>query len=44
MNPDEILSREALAKPHRTVIESEKTQIEILNQALKQAIIKELAS
>jgi hypothetical protein len=42
MNPYEILSREALVKPHRTIIESEKTQIEILNQVLKQAIIHEL--
>jgi integrase len=44
MNPNEILSREALSKPHRTIIVSEKTQVEILNQALKQAIIKELAN
>ena len=44
MNPNEILSREALTKPHRTMMEPEKTQIDILNQALKQTIIKELTS
>jgi len=42
MNPNEILTREALTTPHRTVVDSEKSQIEALNQALKQAIIKEL--
>jgi len=41
MNPNEILSKEALAMPHRTVI-VEQREIEILNQALKQAILKEL--
>jgi len=42
LNPDEILSREAMTKPHRTVIAQEDRQIEVLNQALKEAIIKEL--
>ena len=42
MNPNEILSREALSKPHRTIINHEQEKIEILNQALKQAIVKEL--
>jgi len=42
MNPNEILTREALTMPHRTVVDSEKSQIKALNQALKQAIIKEL--
>jgi hypothetical protein len=44
MNPNEILSRAALAKPHRTIVNPEQTQITVLNQALKQAIIKELQS
>ena len=44
LNPNEILSREALTAPHRTVIDPEQKQIEILNQALKQAIVKELNS
>ena len=42
MDPKKILSREALAIPHRTVIDSKRRQIEVLNQALKQAIIMEL--
>jgi integrase len=42
LNPNEILSKEALAKPYRTVVNPEQQQIETLNQALKQAIIKEL--
>jgi len=42
MNPNEILSREALDKPHRIVVDPEQTQMEVLNQALKQAILKEL--
>jgi hypothetical protein len=42
LNPDEVLSRDAISKPHRTIIEREEGQIEVLNQALKEAIIKEL--
>ena len=42
LNPDEVLSRDALAMPHRTIVNSENRKIEVLNQALKQAIIKEL--
>jgi integrase len=42
MDPNKILSKEALAMPHRTVIDPERRQIDVLNQALKQAIIKEL--
>lgn len=42
MDTNKILSRDALAMPHRTVIDPEQKQIEILNQALKQAILKEL--
>jgi len=37
----EIISREALSKPHRTLVEQEQRQIEVLNQALKEAIIEE---
>ena len=42
MNPNEILSREALTMPHATQVDSEQEKIDALNQALKQAIIKEL--
>jgi len=42
LNPDEVLSREAMIRPHRTVIDPEQNKIEVLNQALKQAIIMEL--
>jgi integrase len=42
LNPDEILSKEALVKPHRTVVDHELKQIEVLNTALKEAILKEL--
>lgn len=44
MDPNTILSKEALTMPYRTVIDPEQQQIKILNQALKQAIIKELRS
>ncbi len=42
LNPNEILSREALAGPHRTVADQEERKIEVLNQALKEAMLKEL--
>ena len=42
MNPNEVLSKEALSRPNRTVFDAEQSQIEALNQALKHAIIKEL--
>jgi len=42
MNPSEILSREALSMPHRTVVDPERERIKVLNQALRQAIIREL--
>ena len=42
LNPDEILSKDALAVPHRTVVDQEERKIEVLNQALKEAILKEL--
>ena len=41
-NPNEVLSRDALAMPHRTVIGPEQRKIDVLNQTLKDAIIKEL--
>jgi hypothetical protein len=42
LNPDEVLSKDALVTPHRTIIECEQRKIEVLNQALKKAIILEL--
>lgn len=42
LNPSEILSKEALSKPHRTLVDPSQHKIEVLNRALKQAIIKEL--
>ena len=42
LNPHEVLSRDALAMPHRTVVDPEQRKIEVLNQALKEAILQEL--
>jgi hypothetical protein len=42
LNPDEVLSKEALVNPHRTVVDSERRQIQVLNEALKHAILMEL--
>ena len=42
LNPDEVLTRDALAMPHRTVVDPESRQLEVLNDALKHAILKEL--
>lgn len=42
LNPDEILTREASARPHRTLVDAESRKIKILNEALKHAILKEL--
>jgi len=45
MNPEEILTRDALTKPHRTVIgrsQVEQSQIRQLTMALKQQMIKEI--
>jgi hypothetical protein len=42
LNPDEVLSKDAVAMPHRIVVDSEHRKIEVLNQALKTAIITEL--
>ncbi|MCW4038521.1 MAG: site-specific integrase [Candidatus Bathyarchaeota archaeon] len=42
LNPDEVLTRDALVKPHRTVVDPESRKIEVLNDALKHAILMEL--
>ena len=42
LDPNEILSKEVLARPHRTVIDPEQQQTQVLNHALKQAILQEL--
>ena len=45
LNPEEILTREAVVRPHRTVLgsfEFEESQREVLSRALKEAIVKEL--
>ena len=42
LNPDEVLTKDALTMPYRTVVDSEQRRIEVLNQALKQAILQEL--
>jgi hypothetical protein len=44
MNPDVILNKQALITPHRTIIDPEQSNINALNQALKQAIVEELQS
>lgn len=42
LNPDEVLSKDVLAKPNRTVVCSESRKIQALNEALKHAILEEL--
>ena len=42
LNPDEVLAKDALAMPHRTIVDPESRRIEVLNEALKHAILKEL--
>lgn len=37
LNPDEVLSKDILAKPHRTVIDPENRKTDLLNEALKHA-------
>ena len=37
LNPDEVLSKYALSRPHRTVVDPERRKIKVLNQALKHA-------
>jgi integrase len=41
-NPNDVLSRDALAMPHRTLVDPEQRKIDVLNQVLKDAILKEL--
>ena len=42
LNPDEVLTKDALAMPHRTVVDTESRKIEVLNEALKYGILQEL--
>jgi len=42
LDPNKILSKEALTRPHRTIVDNQDEQIRVLNQSLKKAIVKEL--
>ena len=45
LNPEELLVRDAMSKPHRTIMDSEQNeqeQFQILGQALKNAILNGL--
>jgi hypothetical protein len=42
LNPDQVLSRDAITRPHRTIIDPEARAIEVLNTALKEAILTEI--
>ena len=42
LDPNKILSKEALSRPHRTVVDNRDEHIRVLNKSLKKAIIKEL--
>jgi hypothetical protein len=45
LNPEEILTKQALAEPHITVVDHshfEENQIHVLSIALKEQILKEL--
>jgi len=42
LNPNEILTKEALSSPHKRLVDSQDNEIQFLNQTLKQAIVKEL--
>jgi hypothetical protein len=44
LNPDEALSKDALSMPHRTIVDPESHQIQVLNEALKHAILQEIRS
>jgi len=44
LNPEKILTKEALTEPHRTIIGSEDDQLEILNKALRDIIRQEAAT
>jgi len=40
LKPDEVLSKDALTMSHRTVVDDESRNIEVLNEALKHAILR----
>ena len=42
LNPDEVLSQDILARPHRTIVDAEQNQINVLNAALKEEILQKL--
>lgn len=42
LNPHEVLTKDAVAMSYRTVVDLESRKIEVLNRALKHAILKEL--
>ena len=42
ISKNEQLTKEALSSPHRTLVDPWDNEIKVLNQVLKQAIIKEL--
>lgn len=42
LNPDDVLTKDALAIPHRTVVDPEARKVEVLNDVLKHAILTEL--
>jgi hypothetical protein len=42
LNPEEVLTKEALSQPHRTVISNTEDQVKTLSQALKEMMRKEL--
>jgi len=41
LDPNKILSKEALSRPHRTVEDNRDAQIRVLNQSLKKPMTKE---
>jgi hypothetical protein len=42
LNPEEVLTKEALSQPHRTVMSNTEDQVKTLSQALKEMMRKEL--
>jgi len=42
LNPEEVLTKEALSQPHRTFISNTEDQVKTLSQALKEMMRKEL--
>lgn len=41
LNSDKVSSKDALTMPHRTGVDPESRRIKVLNEALKNAILKE---